>query len=305
VDAGARLEGGGVDLVVTDPVANPDHAAGHQGGGDEAVVELGRGDLVAEGFEAAREVEGRGAVLLAEPVADAEGDAEAERDPQPARRPLRGIAVGMRTEPAPSELIAPATNPAATAAAAPPLEPPGVCASCQGLRVRPKAGVSVKCHCPTSGAWVLPTMIAPARFSRRTSSASARHVASSPPQPKGVVWPARSTSSLIATGTPSSGASAPPSPARRRASARSAAASAASAQITRKAFSVGWLASIRSRDSSTSSRAETSRERTRVACRARPAKASSGPSAAPGHPLASALPATFGAPAVPITTARY
>jgi len=70
----------------------------------------------------------------------------------------------MRTEPAPSEPIAPATSPAATAAAAPPLEPPGVWSSCHGLRVAPKVGVSVKCHWPTSGAWVLPTMIAPARF---------------------------------------------------------------------------------------------------------------------------------------------
>ena len=95
-------------------------------------------------------------------------------------------AAGMRTEPAPSEPIAPATSPAATAAAAPPLEPPGVWSSCQGLRVAPKVGVSVKCHWPTSGAWVLPTMIAPAPCSRRTSSASARHASSSPPQPNGV-----------------------------------------------------------------------------------------------------------------------
>ena len=72
----------------------------------------------------------------------------------------------MRIEPAPSEPIAPATRPAATAAAAPPLEPPGAWPSCQGLRVAPKAGDSVKCHWPTSGACVLPTMIAPARSIR-------------------------------------------------------------------------------------------------------------------------------------------
>ena len=57
----------------------------------------------------------------------------------------------------------PGDEPAATAAAAPPLEPPGAWPSCQGLRVAPKVGDSVKCHWPTSGAWVLPTMIAPPR----------------------------------------------------------------------------------------------------------------------------------------------
>ena len=44
---------------------------------------------------------------------------------------------------------------------------------------------------------------------------------------------------------------------------------------------LGWVASIRCSDSSTSSRAETSRERTSSACVARPAKASPGAPAAP------------------------
>ena len=111
----------------------------------------------------------------------------------------------MRIEPAPSEPIAAGTTPAATAAAAPPLEPPGVWSVFQGLRVAPCSGVSVKCQSPTSGAWVLPIGIAPASRRRRTVSAS-RTAGWPPPQPKGLVWPARWTSSLIATGTPSSGA---------------------------------------------------------------------------------------------------
>ncbi len=107
----------------------------------------------------------------------------------------------MRIEPAPSEPIAAGTTPAATAAAAPPLEPPGVWSVFQGLRVAPCRGVSVKCHWPTSGAWVLPITIAPASRRRRTASAS-RAAGRPPPQPNGVVWPVRSTSSLIATGHP-------------------------------------------------------------------------------------------------------
>ncbi len=74
--------------------------------------------------------------------------------------------------PAPSEPIAPATRPAATAAAAPPLEPPGVWSVLQGLRLAPNAALSVKGHWPTSGAWVLPITTAPASRSRRTTSAS-------------------------------------------------------------------------------------------------------------------------------------
>ena len=49
----------------------------------------------------------------------------------------------MRIEPAPSEAVAAAHSPAATAAALPPLEPPGVRSGFQGLRVMPNAGPSV------------------------------------------------------------------------------------------------------------------------------------------------------------------
>ena len=44
---------------------------------------------------------------------------------------------GMRIEPAPSPAEAIGTRPAATAAAEPPLEPPGVRCGFQGLRVTP------------------------------------------------------------------------------------------------------------------------------------------------------------------------
>src|SRR5205807_5523063 len=96
------------------------------------------------------------------------------------------------------------TTPAATAAAEPPEEPPGVWPSLHGLRVTPNEP-SVIGHCPSSGVVVLPTITAPAAFSRRTTSPSSVLASKYPSQPNGVVSPARSVSSLIATGTPSSG----------------------------------------------------------------------------------------------------
>lgn len=52
-------------------------------------------------------------------------------------------AEGMRIDPAPSVPIAAAASPAATAAADPPLEPPGECVSDHGLRVGPAQPLSV------------------------------------------------------------------------------------------------------------------------------------------------------------------
>ena len=52
-------------------------------------------------------------------------------------------AAGMRIEPPPSVAVAMGASPAATAAAEPPLEPPGVNSSFHGLRVVPKTRLSV------------------------------------------------------------------------------------------------------------------------------------------------------------------
>ena len=59
--------------------------------------------------------------------------------------------------------------PAATAAALPPDEPPGVRAVSHGLRVGPWASGSVTGRIPSSGVLVLPTTIAPAARSRRAT----------------------------------------------------------------------------------------------------------------------------------------
>ena len=161
----------------------------------------------------------------------------------------------MRTLPAPSEPIAAVTRPAATAAALPPEDPPGVCRRDHGLRVWPKAGPLVNGHWPSSQVLVLPTITAPAALRRRTTSASWVAGGTWPDVPKKVGCPATSTSSLTAIGMPSSGAW---SPSARRRSASAASASAESVSTTRKAFSVDWLGSMACSERRTSSSEVTS-----------------------------------------------
>ena len=75
-------------------------------------------------------------------------------------------AAGMRVEPPPSVAMPIGPMPAATATAAPPLDPPDVCSALQALRVRPNSGASVSALWPNSGVVVLPNRIAPADFMR-------------------------------------------------------------------------------------------------------------------------------------------
>ena len=63
-------------------------------------------------------------------------------------------------------------NPAATAAAEPPEDPPGTRVVSWGLRVGPKAEFSVDEPIANSSRFVLPTITAPASASRRTTVAS-------------------------------------------------------------------------------------------------------------------------------------
>ena len=94
-------------------------------------------------------------------------------------RPSEGLkpesphaAEGMRMDPPPSEPVANGTIPAATAAALPPEEPPGVRVVSHGLRVVPKIKFSVSALAANSGVFVLPTTTAPAAFRRATSTES-------------------------------------------------------------------------------------------------------------------------------------
>ena len=74
----------------------------------------------------------------------------------------------MRSEPPPSLPWATGTNPAATAAAEPPEEPPGVWSSSHGLRVGPVCRGSVVGRIPNSAMFVVPMTTKPAARSRRT-----------------------------------------------------------------------------------------------------------------------------------------
>ena len=78
----------------------------------------------------------------------------------------------MRIEPPPSLPWAAGARPAATAAAAPPLDPPGVRVVSHGLRHGPFSSDSVTAVIPSSGVFVFPITTKPASFSRRTTAAS-------------------------------------------------------------------------------------------------------------------------------------
>ena len=63
-------------------------------------------------------------------------------------------------------------SPAASAAAAPPLDPPGVRSRFHGFRVAPFSSDSVKATVPNSGVFVFPRITKPASRSRRTTAVS-------------------------------------------------------------------------------------------------------------------------------------
>jgi hypothetical protein len=79
---------------------------------------------------------------------------------------------GIRIDPPPSLAWATGAMPAATAAPAPPEEPPGVWSVFHGFRVAPKRSDSVHEMAPNSGVAVLPMRTNPASSSRSTSRAS-------------------------------------------------------------------------------------------------------------------------------------
>src|SRR5579863_9844364 len=80
---------------------------------------------------------------------------------------------GTRTDPPPSLPTPPIEQPAAIAAASPPLDPPADRATSHGLLVFPLNKLSVSYAIRYSGVFVVPKIIAPAAFSRATSTASA------------------------------------------------------------------------------------------------------------------------------------
>src|SRR5215831_2114206 len=110
---------------------------------------------------------------------------------------------GMRIDPARSLPSARGPSPAATAAAAPPLDPPAMRSRSQGFRVWPKIRLSVTPLHPNSGVLVFPRTIAPARRARSTTIASASGTwCSKILEPEVVRIPAVAVRSLNEIGTP-------------------------------------------------------------------------------------------------------
>ncbi len=150
--------------------------------------------------------------------------------------------------------------PAATAAPAPPLDPPAVMSDRQGLRVRPCSALSVNQRIEKPGVLVRPMTMAPARRRLATTGLSPSAIRSrKATMPLSVGQPRWSVLTLVVTGTPCSGPTAWPAATAR--SAASAAASASSASGSTTALIRGLTASIRSRQDWTASRADTCRDR--------------------------------------------
>ena len=154
-------------------------------------------------------------------------------------------AAGPRTLPPPSEVVAIADNPAASAAALPPLEPPLDFSVFHGLRVAPNRLFTVVAVAPNSGVFVRPTRIAPSAVRRSMMASDSVSGAASAYSvlPNVVRRPRMRTMSFTRTGSPAS------APVR---GCDAAAASASSAQTSVTAFSPA-AASIRRSDSCTRS----------------------------------------------------
>ena len=126
--------------------------------------------------------------------------------PVAGRRPLMPLsAAGMRIDPIVSVPSAMSASPAATAAPEPPLEPPTVRETSQGLAVRPKCGFSVVMPQANSCVFVLPITSAPPARSAATTGASRSGSRRKNDEPARVGSPATSMMSLTARVRPCSG----------------------------------------------------------------------------------------------------
>ena len=154
-------------------------------------------------------------------------------------------------------------SPAAMAAPAPPLDPPGERERSKGLRVNPCMALWVEKLSVNSGVLVFPRRIAPADLSRATMVASSSGTnARRPRVPQVGTTPAVSKQSLMVIGTPARGPTG--SPDASRASMAAAFDRAVSSMVT-NALSDGLIASIRRKWASTSSTLVVSRFLTRRA----------------------------------------
>src|SRR5580704_1772113 len=165
------------------------------------------------------------------------------------------IAPGCRIDPPVSVPSDATANPAATAAADPPLDPPGMRSVASGFSTGPYAEFSFELPIANSSQFVLPKITAPAFSSRATAVASYGGTYFSRIfEPQVVVTPRVLNTSFTATGTPARGGNG--LPAATIASTRSACAYARSSESARNAFNFGFCAAIREKCSFANSRAE-------------------------------------------------
>ncbi len=162
-------------------------------------------------------------------------------------RPTRPVTdAGTRIDPPPSPACATGASPAATAADAPPLDPPEVCARFHGLRVLPCRAFSETVSAPNSGEFVRPRGIAPAsRRSWTSGSVTVCGVSRIASEDIVLGCPARELRSLMGMGTPCSGPSG--APLSTALSALTAAARTASVSSQTTALTAGLIRSMRSR----------------------------------------------------------
>ncbi len=242
------------------PGSAPTSAANCRAGRDAEYGSPGIGPEMASRTAAASRVLRVTAPRTTMPAHASPSSGPSETRPRLGLRPTSPQALaGIRIEPPPSPAWATGTMPDATAAALPPLEPPGERSRSQGLCAAPWASGSVVGSRPNSGVLALPTMTNPAARSLANRYESTvptwpRSRSSRFPRCKGS--PAREPSrSLTTTGTPRNGPS----------GAASASARARSSRRWITALSNGFTASTRAIAASTSSRGDTEPSRTNAA----------------------------------------
>ena len=116
----------------------PTSSSQGRSGGAAAYGSPGSGPAIASSIAALSRTLRETTCWIASPLSPSPPSGPAVMRARVGFRPNRPQAdAGMRIEPPPSVAWAIGTMPAATAAAEPPLEPPGARSSCQGLRVTP------------------------------------------------------------------------------------------------------------------------------------------------------------------------
>ena len=172
-------------------------------------------------------------------------------------------AAGLRVEPPASVASASAPMPEASAATAPPDDPPGVSARFQGDRVWPYTRLLLTPLQANSEQLVMPRITAPSARSRATGQASAGAMKSSNRREPCVMRrPCTHRLSLTVIGTPARGSA---SPWARRTSTAAACASVQASSCSITAFSGAFTACRRASASCASSCAPIRRERTAAA----------------------------------------